>query len=184
MTAPEPRVGVLAARTFRIWDGYLMPITTNAPDTWRTRHAIATCHKMSGGREPELAPHESPAEGCTCGIYSFRTAQEVATQYAVRARTVLGVIEPAGYAFEGDLGWKSERATLLAVWAYGATERAALIRRYPNVIFYAELDQLLHDWPTVDDGGFEAYRNALLLAQQGTHGAAWAATSLPAKVQP
>lgn len=167
----EPRVGVLAARTFDVSQGRFQSAFHGADqDVWATSTGVAKCQPRYvtvkwhagggtsttilpiGGREPETEPHEPPGENCSCGLYSFITAQEVFRQYSERAQECLAVVAPEGVSLEGQLGWRSPKATIVAVWLRSPLHRSSIAENYPDVKVYDDLAALLHDYPAIDDG--------------------------------
>lgn len=187
--APDLRVGVLAARTFITRDGRFRPLNagqgnpfygttagTDADKTWWNAAATAKCWAATAAVtacscgcgvfwqtfDPSRHPdHAVPDPACTCGIYSFTDAQEVATQYGNYAAETLAVIAPEGQAMEGTRGWRAEKATILAAWVKSDDARAELRGNYPTVRFYAEIADLFRDYPTIDNGGLQKYRDAI-----------------------
>lgn len=187
------RVGVLAARTFIIRAGRFRPLNaglsspfigtsgTDADKTWWNAAATATCwapvqivntcecgcaytyHSYDTTRHPD---HAVPEPACTCGIYSFSDAQEVAAQYGPYAAETLAVIAPEGQAMEGTRGWRAEKATILAAWVKSDDARSELRGNYPTVRFYAEIADLFRDHPAIDNGGLQKYRDILAQASR------------------
>lgn len=151
---PDLRVGVLSARTFGITGGRFVPPVKALPDdeTWLTATAVAECRNWGYIVLGQPAKHQAPDPDCRCGIYSFTTAQELCSQYPILAYHVIAVIAPEGMSLEGSLGWRSPKATILAVWIRSDEYRSAIAANYPTVALYSELSDLLRDYPAIDSG--------------------------------
>ena len=124
----EPVVGVYGLRTFRVsLDGNLLPLTQLSND-WAGGRCVARC--AVGGE------HTAPETGCTCGIYSFRDLVHLAKQFAA-AHSLVAVVALEGATVEGDRGWRSQAAQVVAVWiaddALPSHLRTALLERLPGV---------------------------------------------------
>ena len=103
----EPVVGVYGLRTFRVsLDGNLLPLTQLSID-WAGGRCVARC--AVGG------DHKAPETACTCGIHSFRDRAHLAKQFAA-ADSLVAVVALEGATVEGDRGWRSQAAQVVAVW--------------------------------------------------------------------
>lgn len=93
---------------------------------WRDGTCIAECSK--GAR------HQAPADGCTCGVYSFRDLDHLRRQYS-KSATLVGVIALEGRVVEGDSGWRAQAARLVALWeqAPGVVDVLLGVKRYRQV---------------------------------------------------
>lgn len=182
---PEPRVGVVAARTFYVEGGRFQSVNASHRDGgWDTGVAQATCKAtltvwrsyfyQRNLPDPDPLPvraHEAPADDCTCGIYSFATAHEVAAQYAEPAGNLIAAIAPEGHAIEGSKGWRSASARILSAWVKSEDDRVALAENYPDVLFFEDLQRLFDEYPSLDGGeGVAAYELAVDAATGATQG--------------
>ena len=103
----EPVVGVHGLRTFRVsLDGNLLPLTQLTND-WAGGRCVARC--AVGGH------HTAPETACTCGIHSFRDREHLAKQFAA-ADSLVAVVALEGATVEGERGWRSQAAQVVAVW--------------------------------------------------------------------
>jgi hypothetical protein len=142
----EPRVGeVYAVRTFRIntEDGALVPIGAMAsePRAWASAEATAVCARS--------ARHSAPAEECTCGLYAFGRAEEVAAQYP-QAREVLAIVACHGRIVTGTKGLRAQHARVVALWlGPGLPDDipAKVADRYRQVPMYANKAAMLAEFP-------------------------------------
>ena len=131
-TGLEPVVGVYGLRTFRVsLDGNLLPLTQLTND-WAGGRCVARC--AVGGE------HTVPETACTCGIHSFRDRAHLAKQFAA-ADSLVAVVALEGATVEGDRGWRSQAAQVVAVWiaddALPSHLRTALLDRLPGVREYS-----------------------------------------------
>lgn len=125
--AGEPVVGVYGLRTFTVYHGKLRPVFERGDSTaWRDGTCIA--ERSKGAR------HQAPADGCTCGVYSFRDLNHLRRQYSESATTV-GVIALEGRVVEGGAGWRAQAARLIALWeqASGVVDVLPGVKRYRQV---------------------------------------------------
>ncbi|MGW4774871.1 hypothetical protein ACWEO2_43445 [Nocardia sp. NPDC004278] len=126
-SAAEPVVGVYGLRTFTVYHGTLRPVFKRGDGTaWRDGTCIAEC--ITGAR------HQAPADGCTCGVYSFRDLNHLRRQYWESA-TIVGVIALEGRVVEGDSGWRAQAARLVALWEQvpGVVYGLPGVKRYRQV---------------------------------------------------
>ena len=128
----EPVVGVDGLRTFRVsLDGNLLPLTQLSND-WACGRCVAWC--AVGG------DHTAPETACTCGIHSFRDLAHLAKQFTA-ADSLVAVVALEGATVEGDRGWRSQAAQVVAVWiadnALASHLRTALLDRLPGVREYS-----------------------------------------------
>jgi len=128
----EPIVGVHGLRTFRVaLDGNLLPLT-QLSNGWAGGRCVARC--AVGG------DHKAPETACTCGIHSFRDRAHLAKQLAA-ADSLVAVVALEGATVEGDRGWRSQAAQVVAVWiaddALASHLRTALLDRLPGVREYS-----------------------------------------------
>lgn len=156
-------VGMKSARTFCVADSWLSSIAVNVPNihlepanyvrsiqnAWRSSYATAICKKN----------HPVPTKECTCGIYSFRTAQEVSKQYGYASAKSLAVVAPNGLGVLGSRGLRSSGAAIVAMWLSKETKKynPFLPERYNNVIWYDSLARMLNDYPEINKGGMQTY---------------------------
>lgn len=143
----ELAVGVFGVRTFRVsLDGYLLPVVA-VSDVWRTGSCIAQCRTGAG--------HAAPAEGCTCGVYSFRDAAHLTTQYA-EARLLVAVVELSGSTLAGPRGYRSQAGRVAALWVAPGALPAFLLeqlrRHLPDVVFHDQLPSMIQAYPGVSVG--------------------------------
>lgn len=142
LSALEPVVGVYGLRTFRVsLDGKLLPIG-HLSDDWDGGSCIARCAIGSD--------HAAPETDCTCGIYSFRDRVHLTNQFSA-ARSLLAVVALEGTTVEGDRGWRSQAARVVAVWiaddALPSTLRAALLAGLPSVREYPSPTEMIANFP-------------------------------------
>ena len=138
----EPVVGVYGLRTFRVsLDGNLLPLTQLTND-WAGGRCVARC--AVGG------DHTAPETACTCGIHSFRDRAELAKQFAA-ADSLVAVVALEGATVEGDRGWRSQAAQVVAVWiaddALPSHLRTALLERLPGVREYTSAEEMVATYP-------------------------------------
>ena len=144
----EPVVGVYGLRTFRVsLDGNLLPLTQMSID-WAGGRCVARC--AVGG------DHTAPETGCTCGIHSFRDLAHLAKQFAA-ADSLVAVVALEGATVEGDRGWRSQAAQVVAVWiaddALPSHLRTALLDRLPGVRGYSSPDEMVAAYPGLTCAG-------------------------------
>lgn len=149
-TGPELRVGQYGLRTFRVSeDGYLIPVAAGLDSSWKDGTCIAQCNKGHN--------HLVPDDKCSCGIYSFPSAVQVRSQYP-SGYSLLAVVSLEGRAIEGEYGWRSEAARIVAIWMPHETRRDPsdlgkitnqLKTNYPNIPFHEDLDAMLEDYEGV-----------------------------------
>lgn len=172
----EPVVGALGARTFGFTSKGLRPVMYPSSNVWQTSHAEMECGAvgMANGHDqpecwcPYCVAHERELfpDSCKHGLWSLHTIQLVAEQYSTCATHILGVIEPYGPGLQGSQGYRSQFATILALWVNPITVpvamRELLWRQYPDVTMFETVAELLDAYPSLDDGtGVEGYRRAL-----------------------
>ena len=150
MTDPslEPVVGVYGLRTFRVsLDGNLLPLTQLSID-WAGGRCIARC--AVGGK------HTAPETACTCGIHSFRDLAHLAKQFAA-ADSLVAVVALEGATVEGDRGWRSQAAQVVAVWiaddALPSHLRTAVLDRLPGVREYSSPEEMVAAYPGLTCAG-------------------------------
>ena len=144
LSALEPVVGVYGLRTFRVsLDGKLLPIG-QLSDDWDGGRCIARC--AIGG------DHTAPETDCTCGIYSFRDRVHLAKHFSA-AHSLIAVVALEGTTVEGDRGWRSQAAQVVAVWiaddALPSSLRAALLAGLPNVREYTSPTEMIANFPSL-----------------------------------
>lgn len=131
-------IGRFGLRTFRVdRDGHLLPIAAGDRFDWKDGVCFAEC--KAG------AFHRPPAEGCSCGIYSFHSLEDLRSQYS-SAADVVAVVAPEGIARIGGNGLVSERARIVALWT--ADPRLTdLVRSVvsENIAPYKDLDTMVVD---------------------------------------
>ena len=147
-TGLEPVVGVYGLRTFRVsLDGHLLPLTQLTND-WAGGRCVARC--AVGG------DHTAPETGCTCGIHSFRDRAHLAKQFAA-ANSLVAVVALEGATVEGDRGWRSQAAQVVAVWiaddALPSHLRTALLERLPGVRVYSSPEEMVATYPGLTCSG-------------------------------
>ena len=159
MTA-DLEVGVFGLRTFQIEEtsGLILPVTPafEWPDrrayyrAWRGGKCVAECLV-----DPT---HHPPEDGCTCGIYSFRDLGPLRRQYE-QAEGLAAVVALEGVAVEGERGWRSQAARVVAMWAApdiltpGLRRRVS--RRVPKLRWFREIDDMTSTYigtHAADDG--------------------------------
>jgi hypothetical protein len=144
----EPVVGAYGLRTFRVsLDGNLLPLTQLSID-WAGGRCIARC--AVGGE------HTAPETTCTCGIHSFRDLAHLAKQFAA-ADSLVAVVALEGATVEGDRGWRSQAAQVVAVWiaddALPSHLRTALLERLPGVREYSSPEEMVATYPGLTSSG-------------------------------
>ncbi len=131
-------IGRFGLRTFRVdRDGQLLPIGAGDRFDWKDGVCFAEC-KVG-------AFHRPPAAGCSCGIYSFHTLEDLRSQYGA-ADDVVAVVAPEGLARIGGNGLVSERARVVALWT--ADPRLTELVRSAvseNIQPYTDLDTMVVD---------------------------------------
>jgi len=147
-TGLEPVVGVYGLRTFRVsLDGNLLPLTQLTND-WAGGRCVARC--AVGG------DHTAPETGCTCGIHSFRDRAHLAKQFAT-ANSLVAVVALEGATIEGERGWRSQAAQVVAVWiaddALPSHLRTALLERLPGVRVYSSPEEMVATYPGLTCSG-------------------------------
>jgi hypothetical protein len=140
--SPLPTVGVYGLRTFRVsLDGQHLPVA-HPTQAWKDGPCTAECSR--GGTHPV------PDDHCTCGIYSFRDTGHLTRQYP-EAHSLVAVIALEGRTIEGDRGWRSQAAQVVAIWiaAEGLpTElRARLQRNIPDATVRTSLIDMIAGYP-------------------------------------
>jgi len=158
-TGPELRVGQYGLRTFHVSeDGYLLPVNTGIQGSrlnasWKDGTCIAQCNAGHN--------HPVPDDGCSCGIYSFPSVEQVRSQYPSE-HNLLAVVSLEGRVIEGGRGWRSEAARIVAIWtAHGARRGPDGLGRitnqlktnYPNIAFRENLDAMLEDYEGISRWG-------------------------------
>ena len=128
--------------TFRVsLDGKLLPIG-RLSDDWDGGSCIARCAIGSD--------HAAPETDCTCGIYSFRDRIHLTRQVSA-AHSLLAVVALEGSTVEGDRGWRSQAARVVALWiaddALPSTLRAALLAGLPSVREYPSPTAMIANFP-------------------------------------
>ncbi|RDI55308.1 trypsin-like peptidase domain-containing protein [Nocardia mexicana] len=139
-SAVEPIVGVYGLRTFTVHGGKLQPVFDwDTSTAWRDGTCIAQCAKGTA--------HQAPADGCTCGVYSFRDLSHLRRQYSQSA-TLVGVIALEGRVVEGGSGWRAQAARLVALWE----QTPGVVHRLPGVERYRRVEDMVHAYSglTVD----------------------------------
>jgi len=155
-TSPELRVGQYGLRTFHVSeDGYLLPVNAMVHDSrlintsWKNGTCIAQCAMERN--------HPVPDDGCTCGIYSFPTVDQVRRQYP-SGYTLLAVVSLEGRVIEGERGWRSEAARIVALWMPRAARlypsdlgriTKQLTTNYPGIEFHENLDTMIDTYEGV-----------------------------------
>lgn len=102
--------------------------------------------------------HQIAALGCVCGFYAYFGATDA---YRLVGRTVTGIIEGYGHVTAGSLGFRAERARIVALvnptpwWARGATLLGlprlrvtelfdSVVDRYSVPVYRSTADALRH----------------------------------------
>lgn len=135
-------VDVHGLRTFRVSDdGQLLPVFVT-DDSWRGGQCIARCR----GR----VDHQAPADGCRCGIYTFRNLQVLRDQYDL-AEHLVAVVALEGQTLAGSRGWRSQAARVLDIWVApeGLPEQLAdrLRANLPGVRFHTDAFEMISGYP-------------------------------------
>jgi len=151
-TGPELRVGQYGLRTFHVSeDGYLLPLNAGIQDSrlnasWKDGTCIAQC-----GME---CNHPVPDDECRCGIYSFPSVEQVRSQYP-SGYNLLAVVSLEGRVIEGEYGWRSEAARIVAIWTppevrWRSSDLGRVTNQlktnYPNIAFREDLDTMIEDY--------------------------------------
>ena len=133
-------VGRFGVRTFRVdVHGRLLPISRGGDRfDWQDGVCFAECKE--GGL------HRAPSDGCSCGIYSFHSLEDLRSQYR-DASTLVAVIAPEGRATVGVNGVVSERARVVAVWTADPS-LAAIIQQgtRASIRSFNDLDVMLRTY--------------------------------------
>jgi len=155
----ELLVDVHGLRTFRVsQDGNLLPVTA-IDDSWRSGVCVATCRRR--------ANHQAPVEGCTCGLYTFRSLGVLRSQYAP-ADLLVAVVALEGQTLAGSRGWRSQAGRVVSVWvaadALPEELTIALARNLPDVRMYRDLHVMMTHYPELSEsaevGGPDLTRTA------------------------
>ncbi|HZM67707.1 MAG TPA: hypothetical protein VFC16_15555 [Nakamurella sp.] len=160
----EPVVGVYGLRTFRVsLDGNLLPLAQLSND-WVGGRCVARC--AVGG------DHTAPETACTCGIHSFRDLAHLAKQFAAAAESLVAVVALEGATVEGERGWRSQAAQVVAVWiaddALPSHLRTALLDRLPGVRGYSSPDEMVAAYPGLTSSGGSQPAPSLLPREAAT----------------
>lgn len=132
-------IGRFGIRTFEVdRDGHLLPISAGDRWDWQDGVCIAEC--KAGGL------HLPPGDGCSCGIYSFDSPEDLRSQYSP-AQHLVAVIAPEGQARIGANGTVSERARIVALWT-ADPRLTAMIRSATSdkIRPYTDLDIMVADY--------------------------------------
>lgn len=132
-------IGRFGIRTFEVdRDGHLLPIGGGDRFDWQDGVCIAEC--KAGGL------HLPPGDGCSCGIYSFDSLEDLRSQYSP-AQHLVAVIAPEGQARIGANGTVSERARIVALWT-ADPRLTAMIRSATSdkIRPYTDLDGMVADY--------------------------------------
>ena len=129
-----------ALRTFDVKDGRLVSIVQGGGH-WENGVCIARCPN-----HPDDPDHEVPAEGCSCGVYSYWTIAELVHQYAKFARRIVAVVRLDGLTIEGDNGVKANAAQIMAWWCAEDDPElaAACAASSPDTRRYFDRDVMVH----------------------------------------
>lgn len=117
------------------WNGLQIPVgafSSGRPDVLRALFAGIA-------RPDSVPPHTPPYEDCACGFYAFWNPDgqiDNAIPDSVDTVRVFGVVEGFGVTLEGDLGFKSQKARIVAAYVE------------PTTAFGQEYDD---GWSTFDD---------------------------------
>lgn len=146
-------VDVHGLRTFRVSDdGQLLPVFV-MDDSWRDGQCIARCR----GR----VDHQAPADGCRCGVYTFRSLQVLRDQYDL-AEHLVAVVALEGQTLAGSRGWRSQAARVLDIWVApdGLPDRLAerLRTNLPEVAFHSDVFEMISRYPDLAAGRAGASR--------------------------
>jgi hypothetical protein len=141
---------------YRVWSvelpgGDAVLHSMNGTPWERAAWSRAECGRPNVEPFVRISSHESPAEGCSCGIYAVKELPYVApVTWALRTGSavyLLGTVELAGKVIEHDRGYRAERARVLEILpapgqeslaehvaaAYGARVSDDLIEAFPRL---------------------------------------------------
>ncbi len=110
----EPVIGLYGLRTFRISrDLHLVPAALRTAD-WRDGTCVARCRSLYAATLSGPL-HEAPDPGCSCGVYAVRSLEFLRRQYST-ARDVVAVVALEGQTVEGEYGWRTQAARVVALY--------------------------------------------------------------------
>jgi hypothetical protein len=140
--------GITPIVAYRIWrvDHYGAIMSPSQELRWVSGDWVtARCRRA--GDDPETDPpgHRAPAEGCTCGIYALKSPGDIVRlmkRYGFDAyyfspfepAPASGVVELSGKVIEHSLGYRAERARIVALVPvqWRRQERERLVRPAPS----------------------------------------------------
>ena len=146
-------VDVHGLRTFRVSDdGQLLPVFV-MDDSWRDGQCIARCR----GR----VDHQAPADGCRCGVYTFRNLQVLRDQYDL-AEHLVAVVALEGQTLAGSRGWRSQAARVTDIWLAPDALPDQLAQRLrvnlPEVTFHSDVFEMIGSYSDLAAGRAGASR--------------------------
>lgn len=97
-----------------------------AASSWNARAALYGI--MVDDPVKKLPPHQAPFDNCTCGIYALNSELFVGEVKPWMNDAILGIVLMWGHILEGDRGYRSQYAKVVALWMDTADpERVDLI---------------------------------------------------------
>jgi hypothetical protein len=116
-------------------------------DHWKDGTATAKCM--------DSKDHESPSEGCNCGIYGTLTMQHLVRQYRNEATNIVAVFAAEGKTIIGDRGLRTAYARVLAYWTNEASPayKEAAQRQFKDAKWYETRQEMLaaFDFPHYEE---------------------------------
>lgn len=150
----EPVVGVHGLRTFRISrDLHLVPAALRVTD-WDYGSCIAQCRSVYAAT-PSGPVHNAPDPDCSCGVYAARTLGFLQRQYST-ARDVVAVVALEGRTIEGQYGWRSQAARVVALYLRPGlltdAETALLMGHLPaGTLLFMDVRDMIAHYPQLAD---------------------------------
>ncbi len=140
---PDLIVGAYGLRTFRVsHDGQLLPVVELSA-AWRDGVCQARCRRNRR--------HVAPTERCGCGIYCFKDLTTLRRQYPMQALVIVAVIRLEGDTLEGDKGYRTAAARVVALWVAPGTipesVLAKLRNNLPTVTMAGDLEAMIGRYP-------------------------------------
>lgn len=163
MTAPEPVIGeIYATRTFGVTSQGLLTGLHEHSYVWSERENVATCQRRLKSFRSGPA-HSAPDPSCRCGFYGYTVAAEQAAEHQIR-----GVVACYGTTLEGDLGVRSNKAQIVALY-FGRrvpwSVKDEVEANYPSVQVFKDRASMLSEYDLAVDevpnpGTFTGFRQA------------------------
>ena len=125
------------------------------------REMTAKCYNRNRMRWYPSRTCQAPntARGHECGIYGYHTPLHSTSVFGLRpTNAAFGVIEASGRILLGDIGFRAEKARLVAVACLPNTKAESACRQ-AGIIVYEKVRDMLGDWPSQDISSLVAVRS-------------------------